>query len=58
MNATTHTKRTPKPLIGSRAVRAYLLEREEHLQCHPDSDRQLIEAVRTILDAAEGRATV
>jgi hypothetical protein len=57
MKPTLPPKHTLKPLISSRTVRAYLLEREEYLLLHPDKPLQLLEAVRIILDAEEGRAT-
>ena len=48
-------KRSLKSLISSRGIRAYLLEREEHLQRHPDSDNSILSAIRLVLDAAELR---
>jgi hypothetical protein len=48
-------KRTLKSLISSRGIRAYLLEREEHVSSHPDADCYLLEAIRIVLDATELR---
>lgn len=55
MIPTPKENHTLKHLISSRTVRAYLLEREEYLQFHPDKPLHLIEAVRTILNADAGR---
>ncbi len=48
-------KRSLKSLISSRSVRGYLLERQEHLQRHPDTDSSILSAIRLVLDAAELR---